>query len=201
MHGPCGHEDPTCPCMKSKDPNDAPSCSKSFPKQLRQETEFKEGAFPQYRRRDNGRFVEKTVTRGGQQHIICLGSEWMVPTNPLLMLIYDAHINVEVCSSIKSVKYLFKYLFKGPDRAMIALDAADQDNVDEISIYQDGIYMGAHEAAWRLLLGSGSLYDMVPTVTRLEVHLPGQHLVRFADEDELQEVVEAQAASKSKLDA
>jgi hypothetical protein len=29
---------------------------------------------------------------------------------------FNAHINVEVSTGIRSVKYLFKYVYKGPDR-------------------------------------------------------------------------------------
>jgi hypothetical protein len=31
---------------------------------------------------------------------------------------YKCHINVEVCSSIMVVKYLYKYVYKGHDRAL-----------------------------------------------------------------------------------
>jgi len=31
---------------------------------------------------------------------------------------YQCHINVEVCSSITAVKYLYKYVYKGDDRAL-----------------------------------------------------------------------------------
>jgi hypothetical protein len=31
---------------------------------------------------------------------------------------YQCHINVEVCSSITVVKYLYKYVYKGHDRAL-----------------------------------------------------------------------------------
>ena len=37
----------------------------------------------------------------------------VVPYNPYLT---RAHINVEECSSLKVVKYLYKYIFKGSDR-------------------------------------------------------------------------------------
>ena len=43
--------------------------------------------------------------------------------------------------SIKAVKYLFKYIYKGHDRISVAVRQADKDdnegNVDEIKQYRD----------------------------------------------------------------
>ena len=36
-----------------------------------------------------------------------------------LTLMFNCHINVEVVSSIESVKYLYKYIYKGHDAAAI----------------------------------------------------------------------------------
>ena len=38
----------------------------------------------------------------------------MVPYNPWLLLMFDSHINVEMCSTVKACKYIFKYIFKVP---------------------------------------------------------------------------------------
>ena len=43
----------------------------------------------------------------------------MVPYNPYLCQKYNAHINVEICVTIKSVKYIYKYVFKGHDCAQV----------------------------------------------------------------------------------
>jgi hypothetical protein len=75
---------------------------------------------------------------------------------------YQCHINVEVCSSITVVKYLYKYVYKGHDHALAvvqpeagALQAAPQataggadgNNVlvawDEIQNYFNGQYVSA----------------------------------------------------------
>ncbi len=40
-------------------------------------------------------------------------NRWVVPYNPYLTMQYQCHINVEVCSSITAVKYLYKYVYKG----------------------------------------------------------------------------------------
>jgi hypothetical protein len=41
----------------------------------------------------------------------------VVPYNPYLSLFFNCHINVEVCTSVAAVKYLYKYVYKGHDRA------------------------------------------------------------------------------------
>jgi hypothetical protein len=43
---------------------------------------------------------------------------WIVPYNPYLSTKYDCHLNVEVCSTIRAVKYLYKYVYKGHDRVL-----------------------------------------------------------------------------------
>ncbi|KAL1928026.1 hypothetical protein VTP01DRAFT_3431 [Rhizomucor pusillus] len=41
--------------------------------------------------------------------------------HPYLLMKYNAHINVEVCSTSKAVKYVYKYVYKGRDRANVRL--------------------------------------------------------------------------------
>jgi hypothetical protein len=40
----------------------------------------------------------------------------VVPHNPSLTKMFNAHFNVEVSAGIRSVKYLLKYVYKGHDR-------------------------------------------------------------------------------------
>ena len=44
-----------------------------------------------------------------------------------MLLKYNCHINVVVCSGIKMVKYLHKYVFKGNDRLKVQL-SEDQNS-------------------------------------------------------------------------
>ena len=62
-------------------------------------------------------------------------SEWVVPTNFVLLLILDCHVNVEACGCVRCVKYIFKYIYKGGDCAnliMIQRDGQNVMNYDEI---------------------------------------------------------------------
>jgi hypothetical protein len=124
IHGPCGSlvPDPSkCPCMESG------VCSKRFPKEFCEVTRDSADGYPVYRRRDDGRFVEKRVAPG-PSGVVRLDNRWVVPYNRLLSLKYNCHLNVEYCASIKSVKYLHKYVYKGHDRAMIEISAPATTN-------------------------------------------------------------------------
>jgi hypothetical protein len=80
---------------------------------------------------------------------------------------YNAHINVEIFSSISSVKYLYKYIYKGHDRATAMLESHD-----EIKQYLDARYVSASEAMWCLF--TFKLHSGFPSITWLQVHLPDE---------------------------
>ncbi|UYV81362.1 hypothetical protein LAZ67_20000935 [Cordylochernes scorpioides] len=71
-------------------------------------------------------------------------NRWVVPYNPYLLVRFIAHINVEVCASVKSVKYLFKYVYKGHDRAEVEVSVGELDMEsrahDEIKTFLDARY-------------------------------------------------------------
>ena len=65
-----------------------------------------EGFYAKLRRRDDGRKYKNG-----------LDNRFVVPYNLGLLKRYRAHINVEVCTAITAVKYVFKYIYKGFDCA------------------------------------------------------------------------------------
>jgi hypothetical protein len=116
LHGPCGPINPQCVCM---DPVTR-ACGKSFPKEACLVTKASEGTYPVYRRRNNPAFFLFKKKSDGSFGPI-LDDTWVVPYNPYFAVKYDAHINIEICTSIAAVKYLFKYVYKGHSKASIAL--------------------------------------------------------------------------------
>jgi Helitron helicase-like domain at N-terminus len=104
IHGPCGEHNPNAPCME------AGECAKRYPKPFCEETTVAEDGYPLYRRRNDPRTAFHKMVRGTR---VDVDNRWVVPYSPYLTRRYRAHINVEVCSSIKVIKYLYKYIFKG----------------------------------------------------------------------------------------
>ena len=110
MHGPCGVLNDRNSCMQNGE------CKYHYPREFSESTSQEKDSYPIYRRRHDGRQVR---IRGA-----VLDNRWVVPYNPYLLMRYNCHINIEVCSSIKAVKYLFKYIYKGHDRASFIVEAA-----------------------------------------------------------------------------
>jgi hypothetical protein len=107
-----------------------------------------------------------------------------------MSLFFNCHINVEVCTSIAAIKYLYKYVYKGHDRAQVDIgpvDATAPNGVaptqprmrDEIKIYQDGKYVSTSEATHRLY--GFDLHKEHPNVVWLAVHLKGRQTILFQE--------------------
>jgi hypothetical protein len=102
----------------------------------------------------------------------------VVPYNPFLLMRYNCHINVEACSSIKAVKYLFKYIYKGHDKASFAFEKEvinDGGIINEIRQYRDAHYVSPPEAIYRIFCFH--MFDVSPSVLQLQLHLPNMHSV------------------------
>ena len=152
VHGPCGNINLNAPCMKNG------ICSKGYPKPYQQSTSIAEDGYPLYMRPDDHRKFPVTVHH---QTMHDVNNRWIIPYNFYLSLKYNCHINVESVATFKTLKYCFKYIHKGPDRAML------QYELDEIKTYIDGRYIGAPEGIWRTF--HFALHEQFPPVVRLQV--------------------------------
>ncbi|GFT13536.1 ATP-dependent DNA helicase [Trichonephila clavipes] len=57
--------------------------------------------------------------------------------------IFKAHINAEYCNSVKSIKYICKYVTKGSDAAMFPVANEMSNRLDEVTTYQQGRYISS----------------------------------------------------------
>lgn len=69
-------------------------------------------------------------------HIV--DNHWIVGSNLYLLLKYDYHINVEICAIVKSFKYLYKYISKRHDVALIQVRRIAFGKFKWFSDYADG---------------------------------------------------------------
>jgi len=176
IHGPCGDW-----CVVNG------KCSKHFPKSFHEETTMDENGYPQYRRRDTNISYEKSEG-------FVVDNRFVVPYCPILLTIFNCHINVEIVSSIKSVKYLYKYIYKGHDTASVIIEE-DVNNIeivhDEIKDFIEARYVGSVEAYWRIV--NKTLQKKSHAIIRLPVHLPNEQNVIISNhlnEQNLQSVLE-----------
>lgn len=138
-----------------------------------------------------------------------IDNRFVVPYCRDLLLRFQCHINLEVCNSSRSLKYLFKYCLKGHDNATMLLKSKKGDvastlkdtknPTNEVKHYLDGRYVCASEAAWRIL--GYDIHYRYPAVERLPVHVPGGKNVTFNVKSNLEQVVAQAQMRKSKLEA
>ena len=154
-------------------------------KRIINQTNIGDDRYPVYRHRspqDGGKIHTSHNSNASQTW----NNSWVVPYNPWLLKKYNAHINVEWCASIKAIKYLYNYMFKGHDRVIIQLDADPEGSRpdstqfqkrDEIADNLNCRYVGSQEACWRIF--GFELHQRFPAVVPLDVHLQDQQAVYF----------------------
>ncbi|RCN45090.1 hypothetical protein ANCCAN_08900 [Ancylostoma caninum] len=173
IHGPYGPLNPSSPCMKDR------KCSKRYPREFIQETQTGNDGYPLHRRRKPGEGGFAAVIKirmNNQQTEIEEDNRWVVPYNPLLSKMFEAHINVEYFNSVKSIKYICKYVTKGNDMAVFRLE--DENGVlDEILQYLMGRFINTNEGVWHILCFS--IHERYPPVVHLSVHLENGQRVYF----------------------
>ena len=127
------------------------------------------------------------VRTGSGNVTVVIDNRRVVPYCPYLSLRYKTHINVEVCGSVKAVKYIHKYIYKGGDRTTAVIDSEH----DEVKRHLHGRYIGPTEAVWQLF--EFHTHEELPSVTTLALHLPGHQAVYFSERetsDELRQLLD-----------
>ena len=105
------------------------------------------------------------------------------------------------------MKYLFKYVIKGPDYSKMYLQRIKgkgipvghngRPQVNEVKEYLEARYICEYDALWRVY--SFTVHGKTPSVERLPVHLPGMNIVRFEDDADLSKINDSDFLRKTKL--
>ena len=112
-------------------------------------------------------------------------NRFVIPYCPGLLRIFNYHINVEVVSSVKSVKYLYKYVYKGYNAANIIVEESNNArliNHDEVRSFIETRYVNPVEACYHIL--TKSLQCKSHSIIRLAVQLPQQQSIIINDIDD-----------------
>jgi hypothetical protein len=170
IHNDCQANPSDCMCCQRTG-----RCRWNFPHRFSETTTWTDHElYPQYARPRAS--DEWETTASGR----VITNEWVASYNAYLLSKYDCHLNVEVCASLEAVRYLYKYIYKGPDRANVQLRHIQSG--DEVSMFEDMRYFGASEAVWRLL--AFNLFFSRPKVERLPLHLDDEVNVLFRQGNE-----------------
>ena len=70
-------------------------------------------------------FIKETIV---EKNVIHLDNCCVIPYNPLLLIMFQSHINIEWCNQWNSIKYLFKYIIKECDCVTAKLYNANQNS-------------------------------------------------------------------------
>ncbi|CAN7058540.1 unnamed protein product [Brassica rapa subsp. trilocularis] len=201
IHGPCGVINPKSPCMENN------VCTKKYPRPYNNSTSIDKSGYVLYRRRRN---ENESVVKNGAP----LNNTFVVPHNVKLLKKYAAHINVEWYNRTSAVKYLFKYITKGVDRASAVIEKENTtttfDIVDsgepkekvikqrnEIQEYIEARYLSACESMWRTF--AFHIHKRKSSVEKLIIHLEGEHNITIKETDNLGRVIRKQVLRRQCL--
>ncbi|XP_027099304.1 uncharacterized protein [Coffea arabica] len=185
MHGPCGAMNPKCPCMRKNI-----GCKDKYPKEFNESTRHSSNSYPIYKRAD-----DKKTVKVRAHH---LDNRWVVPYNPYLLSKFNCHLNVEVCSTVRAVKYIYKYIYKGHDKILYQLNKTQVDHsFDEIKSFVAARWISAPEAMWRIF--AFDLNEIHPSVTLLQVHLENKHPLAFPENRPLESLLQNPTSSTTML--
>ena len=101
---------------------------------------------------------------------------WVVPYNPRILIDFDCHCNIEIAGTVNVILYLYKYLYKGSDKAKMFLEDYKRehpDDKDELMQYRIARYISSCEGAIRLL--EIPMYITNPSVESVNIHLELDH--------------------------
>ncbi|KAF8090552.1 hypothetical protein N665_0473s0004 [Sinapis alba] len=138
---------------------------------------------------------------------VLLNNTSVIPHNIKLLKKYQVHINVEWCNRTSAIKYLFKYITKGVDKASVVIERGNTSAIpdkakdttkkqrNEIQDYVEGRYLSACESMWCIF--AFQIHKRKPSVQKLIIHLEGEHSITVKETNDLGRVIRRPGIEKT----
>ncbi|XP_054274451.1 uncharacterized protein LOC128994153 [Macrosteles quadrilineatus] len=205
IHNPCGELNPSASCMENK--GGSAKCRFGFPKAHQEFTSIVDNKKPNYKRRydpqldpNNPEFshVHAVYRKNSDGQKVTRDNRHVAPYNGYLLKKYMCHINIEYVGSVRAVKYLYKYIYKGHDCANVKIvENVARIMYNEAETFVEARYISPPEACWRL--AGNEIQRKSHSVQRLDIHLEGQY--RVGNIEQTQEDVADTGLKGSTLEA
>ena len=101
-----------------------------------------------------------------------LDNTQVVLYNLWLLYKYNTYINIKIYTSIQAIKYIYKYIYKGTNYAILTIKTQDK-----VKQYLQGCYISLLEALQQLF--KFTIYKEYPPIQALAIYLLGCYLVIF----------------------
>lgn len=99
---------------------------------------------------------------------------------------------MEICATVKAVKYIHKYIYKGCDQTTLRFD-----KTNEVRQHLNGRYIGPMQAVWELM--EYAVHEEYSPVHHLPIHLPGQQPIYFGEDLFVAELQTRMESAQSEL--
>ena len=193
VYSPYGSQNPQAPYIVSLGLGLSPTYLKQYPKPFNPTTIVHKNGYPEYYYYHNRR-TQSIHLLGPLRAIFKINNRQIILYNLYLTTKYYTYINVEIYASVKSIKYIYKYIYKGNNYATLQLIDGDK-----VSQYLQGYYIGPSKAIQQLF--KFPLYKEFPPIIQLAVHLPGKQPIYFQLDQSIEKIQQRLKLSYSILTA
>ena len=150
--------------------NDLKKCNKIFFKQFNDWIDISKNIYSTYQRKNDEQIWQKTIN----DQIFIFDNYNVMFYNFYLNHMFDVHINVEMCSMISAIKYIYKYVYKNENHMTTTI----RKNFKEIKCYYVDQYLNFSKAVWRIF--EFHIYEEFPIINVFSIYLNDEQIIYFS---------------------
>ena len=162
-----------CQILSSRRCNNSKGkCTKGFPKTYSSKNVHRIDAYPECQR-----LLLKEGGFTGIKDGIVHDNRWVMPYIPGLLKALQCHVNLKAVTGVGCIKYIFKYIMKGPERASVKIRTQKKTGeiINEADIILDSRPVCSFESASKIL--GHKQQEIFPAVQRLPCILPEKEVI------------------------